>query len=69
MTAKANGGRKPKIFKLKNVQLGAGKTLSIRKKQSFKVVTTRVLYPGVHAVEVLINGRSHGQVEFELTEE
>lgn len=66
---KANGGRKPKIFKLKNVQLGAGKTLSIRKKQSFKVVTTRVLYPGVHAVEVLINGRSHGQVEFELTEE
>jgi len=65
---KANGKRSPKVFKLKALRLGPGETVTVRKKHSMKTVTTRVHYPGTHAIELLINGKPSGRAEFELVE-
>jgi 3-methyladenine DNA glycosylase AlkC len=53
---KANGSSSPKVFKLKAVDLEAGDTASFRKSVTLGDLTTRKHYPGVHAVDVLVNG-------------
>lgn len=63
---KAAGHRTPMVFKLKTLELAAGATVKVRKKHSLKKVTTRVYYPGAHAVEILVNGSARGIVEFDL---
>lgn len=63
---KANGKTSPKVFKLKTVKLKPGETVELTKTQSFKKITTRKHYPGTHTIELLINGVSHGTVDFEL---
>ncbi len=64
---KKSGERTRKTFKLKTTDLAPGATLSIHKRHAIKKITTRVYHSGTHAVEVLINGVSHGMAEFELT--
>ena len=54
---KAGGRTSAKVFKLKKIQLGAGKTAALCAAFSLKVHTTRKPQPGRHAVEVLVNGR------------
>ena len=54
---KANGKSSPKVFKLKSVNLPAGKTDTFRKTISLANLTTRKHYRGKHMVDVLINGR------------
>lgn len=63
---KANGKAKPKVFKLKAVELGANQTLKFSKKVSLKPMTTRTLYEGLHKVDVIINGESSSLGEFYL---
>ena len=63
---KANGRTSPKVFKWKDITLGAEKTLTSTKKHGFKKITTRVDYPGTHRVEVMVNGVSVGDAEFQL---
>lgn len=63
---KANGSRNPKVFKLKQVDLAPGASIEVSKKQSFRPVTTRKLYPGLHAIDIQVNGRIFESVEFEL---
>jgi len=63
---KANGSTTPKVFKWKITSLKSGKTLKLSKKHAFKPITTRVYYPGLHKLEVLVNGASVGIVDFEL---
>ncbi len=63
---RANGGTSPKVFKLKTLELGAGESLSLRKRHSFRPVTTRRHYPGGHAIEVMANGRTLARKTFEL---
>ncbi|MDJ0685234.1 MAG: DNA alkylation repair protein [Alphaproteobacteria bacterium] len=65
---KANGKTAPKVFKLAVADLAPGQSRSFEKRQNFKPVTTRVLYPGRHAIEILANGASLATAEFELTE-
>lgn len=55
---KANGKTRPKVFKLRTIALAAGATASLGKRLSLKDLTTRKHYPGVHTVEVVINGRA-----------
>lgn len=64
---KANGSNSPKVFKLSNKELLPKKEVAMTKKHSFKPVTTRKLYPGVHFLEILINGKSMGKIKFNLT--
>lgn len=63
---KANGATKPKVFKLKTLSLSPGETIEISKRHAFRNITTRQYYSGTHSVEVLVNGQSLGQYDFQL---
>ena len=63
---KANGKANPKVFKLKAVDLPPNQSLVFSKKVSLKPMSTRTLYPGLHKVEVIINGRNILIGDFDL---
>ncbi len=65
---KANGKQAPKVFKLTKKTVKAGEKLSITKNQVFKSVSTRKVYPGLHSIELQVNGNSFGKLNFELLE-
>lgn len=65
---KADGARKAKVFKLKQLALKAGETVVLRKRHRLKAdATTYRLYPGAHEVLVQINGVERGKGRFDLT--
>ncbi|MBL4701113.1 MAG: hypothetical protein JKX85_07630 [Phycisphaeraceae bacterium] len=63
---KANGSTLPKVFKWRQTTLPANETLVSTKKHPIKKITTRVYYPGMHTVEVMVNGISVGRADFQL---
>ncbi|SEL13913.1 3-methyladenine DNA glycosylase AlkC [Parapedobacter koreensis] len=63
---KASGSRTKKVYKLKEVTLAPGQTLQFNKKQQFQDLTTRKHYAGAHLLEILVNGKVMGCIEFEL---
>ena len=64
---KANGQHAPKVFALKKAPFQRGEVVRMSKTLSFKPMTTRVLYPGQHLLDVVINGKTFASAEFELT--
>ena len=64
---KANGTLAPKVFKLTTRTLAAGESTTIGKRHSFKPISTRRYYPGEHALELQINGRTFGRSIFTLS--
>ncbi|MBX3650293.1 MAG: DNA alkylation repair protein [Burkholderiales bacterium] len=65
--AKAGGRTSAKVFKLKTVELRPKETLAFTKKLSLADLTTRKHHPGLHRLEVLLNGRAVALGEFLLT--
>jgi 3-methyladenine DNA glycosylase AlkC len=65
---KANGKQTPKVFKIKKVPIDPGQVIEVKKNHSFRPVTTRKYYPGVHGIQPQINGKLFKRVDFELTE-
>ncbi len=63
---KKNGARTAKVFKWSKRELAPGAKLALAKRHPFKPISTRRFYPGLHAVEVLVNGQRTGMCEFEL---
>jgi hypothetical protein len=63
---RANGQRTAKVFKLAKKELAPGARITLTRRHSFRAVTTRRYYPGVHALEVQVNGQRFGPVEFEV---
>ena len=63
---RANGGTSPKVFKGWKLTLAPGEARSLEKRHSLKPVTTRTLYPGLHRIEVLINGQALAEAAFDL---
>jgi 3-methyladenine DNA glycosylase AlkC len=63
---KANGKRKPKVFKLAKKRLAAGEAVRFSKRHSFRPISTRRYYAGKHALEVQVNGSRYGKAEFEV---
>jgi 3-methyladenine DNA glycosylase AlkC len=63
---KANSDLSPKVFKLKTGSVDSGESLKVRKKHSFKLITTRKYYSGEHRVELVINGNPLKTLSFEL---
>ena len=55
---KANGSTRPKVFKVRQVDLAPGGSTVLEKTVSLEVLTTRQHYPGTHSVEVLVNGQA-----------
>ncbi|WP_342585889.1 hypothetical protein [Loktanella sp. S4079] len=65
--AKPSGGTSTKVFKCKQLELKAGKPVTITKRHKFKGdATTFTLHPGVHCLHCQINGRVIHSVEFHL---
>jgi 3-methyladenine DNA glycosylase AlkC len=54
--AKANQKTSPKVFKLKTMVLAAKGEILITKSHHLKAVTTRAHYPGLHYLEIQVNG-------------
>jgi 3-methyladenine DNA glycosylase AlkC len=64
--AKKTGALLPKVFKLKDVVLNPGSSITISKKQSFQNFTTRKHFPGKHKLEILVNGEVIKQATFNV---
>ena len=63
---KSNGRTSVKVFKLKQLQLAARASAAIRKTLSLAQLTTRTHYPGIHAIEVVLNGQVRGRARFQM---
>ncbi len=61
---KSNGKQAPKAFKWSIRDVAKGDTVAIGRKQSFKTISTRKHYPGIHRIEVVVNGHSMAEAEF-----
>jgi hypothetical protein len=55
-----------KVFKISERELSAGETAVIKRKQSFKIITTRRFYPGIHQLAVIVNGAEGHKLTFTL---
>lgn len=53
---KADGTTRPKVFKLKEIELRPGAATSMSAKISLRQMTTRKHYPGRHTIDIVING-------------
>lgn len=51
---------------IKESQFSPGKH-SLKRKQSFRNLTTRKHYPGPHGLVVIVNGIEKAQIEFEVS--
>jgi 3-methyladenine DNA glycosylase AlkC len=58
-----------KVFKINEGQIDPGKKLTITKKQSFKIITTRRFYEGIQKLAIILNGLERDIIEFELGNE
>lgn len=63
---KSNGKTARKVFKLRRVQLAPRAKLRLSAKVSFADLTTRKHYPGLHRVELLVNGESQDLGQFQV---
>jgi 3-methyladenine DNA glycosylase AlkC len=62
----ARGKTSAKVFKGWTLDLAPGAATTLRKRHSLKPVTTRVLRPGVHRVQVQANGAVVAEASFRL---
>ncbi|KFL36021.1 DNA alkylation repair protein [Arenimonas donghaensis] len=63
---KANGGSSPKVFKGWSLTLAPGETRRLEKSHSLRPITTRRYYPGVHRIELQVNGSVVAEAAFTL---
>lgn len=63
---KANGKTSPKVFKWSTKNIAANGELSLSKKHPIKKITTRAYYPGLHRIEIMVNGESVAIADFQL---
>jgi len=63
---KANGTLAKKVFKISERILQPGGSITIDRSQSFKLITTRVFYPGAHKISVIVNGEEKTIKDFTL---
>ncbi len=64
---KADGRTSPKVFKLTRTELAPRQSLPLRMAIKLGDLTTRKHYPGVHAIELKVNGRRFELGTFTLT--
>jgi len=64
---KANGKQNRKIFQLLESTMKANEKRQYVKAHAFVDLSTRKHYPGLHAVELMVNGVGQGKLEFEVT--
>jgi len=63
---KKNGKLAKKVFKISERLLSANESHHVKRKQSFKPISTRVYYSGIHQVSIILNGKEFAAKDFEL---
>lgn len=63
----SNGKQSKKVFKISEKEVGAQTKITVDRKQSFKLITTRTFYAGEHKVSVILNGKEFDALAFELS--
>lgn len=63
---KANGQLSKKVFKISERIYVAGQKEAVKRKQSFKLITTRKFYSGLHKLSLIVNGDEKNLETFEL---
>lgn len=63
---KANGKHNRKIFQISDVILKENEKKIYTKRHSFRDLSSRIHYPGVHFVILIVNGVEKGTLDFEL---
>ena len=63
---KSNGQSSPKVFQISE-RVEPNQVMEVKKRHSFKNLSTRKHYPGIHQFEVRVNGvvKSVGEIELE----
>lgn len=61
-----NGQLSKKVFKISEKSYSSQNTHNIQRKHSFKLISTRVYYPGLHRVSVIVNGVEQATKSFVL---
>jgi hypothetical protein len=61
---KADGSTRPRVFKLKEIELPPGAAAPMSAKISLRQMTTRTHFPGKHTIEIVINGVAVAAGEF-----
>ncbi|MBC7866402.1 MAG: DNA alkylation repair protein [Gloeobacteraceae cyanobacterium ES-bin-316] len=64
---KANGKASKKIFKIAESEFEPLKIVSYKRKHSFKDLTTRKHYTGLHMLSIVVNGQELQSIHFHLT--
>ncbi|NNF64403.1 MAG: hypothetical protein HKN07_09090 [Acidimicrobiia bacterium] len=65
----ATGRTRTKVFKLKQLELAAGETVTVRKRHPLRGnASTFTLHPGTHTIAVQVNGTKYREADFTLTE-
>lgn len=63
---KSNGSLSRKLFKISEKLLDVNEMIKIKRKQSFKEVTTRKHYLGLHKIAIVVNGKESEKLDFYL---
>ena len=63
---KAHGGTSPKVFKGWQIELQPGAEVTLKKRHSMRLITTRRYHAGRHGIAVQINGRVVAEGSFVL---
>ena len=63
---KSNGSFARKVFKISEREIQSSQTFKIKRKQSFRPITTRKYYTGNHQLSIIINGRESEIKSFEV---
>lgn len=64
----ANGKLSKKVYKISERELETNERLDYKRKQSFKIISTRKYYTGLHKLSLVINGQESKTIDFELTQ-
>jgi len=63
---KSKGHLAKKVFKISEKAYQPNETIKVNRKQSFKIITTRVFYAGNHQLSIIINGEEKCIKNFEI---
>jgi len=63
---KSRGETRPRVFRIGAAELDPGAVVPMSKSISLAVMTTRKPYPGLHRIELLLNGKPEPLGEFEV---
>ncbi len=63
---KANGSLSKKVYKISEREYLGNSIITINRKQSFRIITTRKFHLGLHQISIIINGKELDKIDFEL---